>query len=166
MNFPASRAIINSSRVWITRIRAGRVGGGDIAVGPIGRIPQRIESQPQAFQPLAGHGPQRGRVLAHAVGEGQDVDSAHADRQGPHGRTDAVGEHLHRQACPAIALLRRALDFGEIGRYAGNAQQAGPVVQGRVQIVGSQAMAALRRGRRCPDRASRAAWPSSGRPRG
>ena len=38
---------------------------------------------------------------------------------------------------------RRALDCGEIGRYAGNAQQAGPVVQGRVQIVGSQAVAAL-----------------------
>ena len=67
--YAASRAIINSSRVWITRIRAGESSAAMSASGRHAAFRASVQSHTQTPQSFADRRPHRGRILAYPVGE-------------------------------------------------------------------------------------------------
>ena len=94
-----------------------------------------IDREPEEIQVMADGAPGSGGVFADAAGKDQRVQAAHLHNIAADSGANALSKQRERQGCLTITAVRRLLDIAIIVRDAGNAQQAGLVIQQLIQLL-------------------------------
>ncbi len=121
---------------------AGLGGGDEAVVLAAGVVDLLVQLDAvEVGEPRADPGAQHGAVLADAGGEGDAVDAVHGGGVGADVLQHAVAQHLHGQAGALAGLgLPLGLDLAAVAADAGNAQQAGLLVEDGVHALGVEAL--------------------------